>query len=73
MSRFYEISPKLIGGTYLDPKSTKRVRHVIPVVSLREARPPFVVCVALDSTGGSLEATLRATGLKHGRDYLHAL
>ena len=41
----------------------------VPVLHFRDARPPFVTCVALDRTGGAFEANLASRGLEEGVDY----
>ncbi|VDL68288.1 unnamed protein product [Nippostrongylus brasiliensis] len=36
-----------------------------------DARPPLVICVKLDMTGGDLERLVAESGWIEGRDYIH--
>ncbi|XP_072602560.1 uncharacterized protein [Vulpes vulpes] len=54
---------------YEDSKETPKPR--VPILHFRAARPPFVICVKLDLTGGEFEANLRSLNLQEGRDFLH--
>ena len=45
--------------------------HKVPIVHFSAAAPPFVLCVALDRTGGAFEANLASLELTEGRDYYH--
>uniref|UniRef100_A0A8C2RIY3 UDP-GlcNAc:betaGal beta-1,3-N-acetylglucosaminyltransferase like 1 n=1 Tax=Capra hircus TaxID=9925 RepID=A0A8C2RIY3_CAPHI len=51
--------------------SQERPKPRIPVLHFRAARPPFVICVKLDLTGGVFEDNLRSLNLQEGRDFLH--
>nr|XP_025855197.1 UDP-GlcNAc:betaGal beta-1,3-N-acetylglucosaminyltransferase-like protein 1 [Vulpes vulpes] len=53
----------------LSPQETPKPR--VPILHFRAARPPFVICVKLDLTGGEFEANLRSLNLREGRDFLH--
>nr|XP_036853540.1 UDP-GlcNAc:betaGal beta-1,3-N-acetylglucosaminyltransferase-like protein 1 isoform X15 [Manis javanica] len=43
----------------------------VPILHFRAARPPFVICVKLDLTGGAFEDNLKSLGLQEGRDFIH--
>lgn len=46
-----------------------KLKRRIPIISYKNVRPPFVVCVKLDLTGGQLESYLEQTDCIEGRDY----
>ncbi|XP_055264228.1 UDP-GlcNAc:betaGal beta-1,3-N-acetylglucosaminyltransferase-like protein 1 isoform X4 [Moschus berezovskii] len=62
---------KIRKGFYCYEDSQERPKPRIPVVHFRAARPPFVICVKLDLTGGVFEDNLRSLNLQEGRDFLH--
>uniref|UniRef100_A0AC11E029 UDP-GlcNAc:betaGal beta-1,3-N-acetylglucosaminyltransferase like 1 n=1 Tax=Ovis aries TaxID=9940 RepID=A0AC11E029_SHEEP len=62
---------KIRKGFYCYEDSQERPKPRIPVLHFRAARPPFVICVKLDLTGGVFEDNLRSLNLQEGRDFLH--
>uniref|UniRef100_A0A8C7EXP5 UDP-GlcNAc:betaGal beta-1,3-N-acetylglucosaminyltransferase-like protein 1 n=1 Tax=Neovison vison TaxID=452646 RepID=A0A8C7EXP5_NEOVI len=51
--------------------SQERPKPRVPILHFRAARPPFVICVKLDLTGGAFENNLRSLHLREGQDFLH--
>uniref|UniRef100_A0A4X1TS74 Uncharacterized protein n=1 Tax=Sus scrofa TaxID=9823 RepID=A0A4X1TS74_PIG len=62
---------KIQKGFYCHEESQERPKPRVPVLHFRAARPPFVICVKLDLTGGAFEDNLRSLHLREGRDFLH--
>eukprot|EP00026_Physarum_polycephalum_P010444 Phypoly_transcript_10608.p1 GENE.Phypoly_transcript_10608~~Phypoly_transcript_10608.p1 ORF type:complete len:174 (+),score=33.03 Phypoly_transcript_10608:740-1261(+) len=64
---FCDIDPKKIGTKYVNSKT----HHQIPIIHFKEAKPPLVICVALDRTNGEFEENVNALNLVEGVDYWH--
>ncbi|XP_056405503.1 UDP-GlcNAc:betaGal beta-1,3-N-acetylglucosaminyltransferase-like protein 1 isoform X3 [Hyla sarda] len=62
---------KISKGFYTFEESEKRPKPRIPVLHFTEAKPPFIICVKLDLTGGGFEDNLRSLNLTEGEDYYH--
>ncbi|XP_038402129.1 queuosine-tRNA galactosyltransferase isoform X10 [Canis lupus baileyi] len=62
---------KIRKGFYCYEDSEEAPKPRVPILHFRAARPPFVICVKLDLTGGEFEANLRSLHLQEGRDFLH--
>ncbi|XP_041581636.1 UDP-GlcNAc:betaGal beta-1,3-N-acetylglucosaminyltransferase-like protein 1 isoform X3 [Vulpes lagopus] len=62
---------KIRKGFYCYEDSKEAPKPRVPILHFRAARPPFVICVKLDLTGGEFEANLRSLNLQEGRDFLH--
>lgn len=62
---------KIKKGFYCYEDSKERPKPRVPIVHFRDARPPFVICVKLDLTGGAFEDNLQSLNLREGRDFLH--
>ncbi|XP_037849716.2 queuosine-tRNA galactosyltransferase isoform X4 [Chlorocebus sabaeus] len=62
---------KIRKGFYCHEDSQERPKPRIPILHFRAARPPFVICVKLDLTGGAFEDNLRSLHLQEGQDFLH--
>jgi len=43
----------------------------VPVIHFSQAKPPLVICVALDRTNGHFEKNLKSLNLCEGIDYYH--
>ncbi|XP_035211954.1 UDP-GlcNAc:betaGal beta-1,3-N-acetylglucosaminyltransferase-like protein 1 isoform X2 [Stegodyphus dumicola] len=43
----------------------------IPIIHFSKAKPPFILCVKLDMTGGKFEENLASLCLIEGKDYFH--
>lgn len=63
VAAFCDVDPTKVGTEY------QFYEWRVPVLHFREARPPFVTCVALDRTGGAFEANLASLGLTEGVDF----
>ncbi|XP_037349271.2 UDP-GlcNAc:betaGal beta-1,3-N-acetylglucosaminyltransferase-like protein 1 isoform X1 [Talpa occidentalis] len=62
---------KIRKGFYSYEDSQDRPKPRIPILHFRAARPPFVICVKLDLTGGAFEDNLQSLQLQEGRDFIH--
>ncbi|XP_057357884.1 UDP-GlcNAc:betaGal beta-1,3-N-acetylglucosaminyltransferase-like protein 1 isoform X8 [Manis pentadactyla] len=62
---------KIRKGFYCYEDSQEKPKPRVPILHFRAARPPFVICVKLDLTGGAFEDNLRSLGLQEGRDFVH--
>ncbi|XP_069606704.1 queuosine-tRNA galactosyltransferase isoform X2 [Ranitomeya imitator] len=62
---------KISKGFYTFEESEEHPKPRIPVLHFSEAKPPFIICVKLDLTGGGFEDNLRSLNLKEGEDYHH--
>ncbi|XP_077109706.1 queuosine-tRNA galactosyltransferase isoform X3 [Ranitomeya variabilis] len=62
---------KISKGFYTFEESEEHPKPRIPVLHFSEAKPPFIICVKLDLTGGGFEDNLRSLNLKEGEDYYH--
>jgi len=64
---FCDIDPQKIGTKYVNSKT----HHQIPITHFTQAKPPLVICVALDRTNGEFESNVKAMNLVEGVDYWH--
>ncbi|XP_075702021.1 queuosine-tRNA galactosyltransferase isoform X2 [Rhinoderma darwinii] len=62
---------KISKGFYTFEESEERPKPRIPVLHFTETKPPFIICVKLDLTGGGFEDNLRSLNLTEGEDYYH--
>ncbi|XP_015415425.1 PREDICTED: UDP-GlcNAc:betaGal beta-1,3-N-acetylglucosaminyltransferase-like protein 1 [Myotis davidii] len=62
---------KIKKGFYCYEDSQEKPKPRVPILHFRAARPPFVICVKLDLTGGAFEDNLRSLHLQEGQDFLH--
>ncbi|XP_053711543.1 UDP-GlcNAc:betaGal beta-1,3-N-acetylglucosaminyltransferase-like protein 1 isoform X2 [Synchiropus splendidus] len=62
---------KIKKGFYTYEDSKERPKRRVPIVSYKDASPPFIVCVKLDMTGGILEENINSLNLVEGVDYYH--
>jgi hypothetical protein len=62
-----DVDVKKIGTIYHQAYTNLRV----PIIHFKDAKPPFVLCVALDRTNGEFEKNLMSLNLKEGEDYFH--
>ncbi|CAG9818491.1 unnamed protein product [Phaedon cochleariae] len=68
---FCDVDRNKIGHKYVPFDAEKRTNGTgIDIVHFRDARPPFVICVKMDTTGGDFENHLRGLHLKEGTDYV---
>ncbi|KDR09975.1 UDP-GlcNAc:betaGal beta-1,3-N-acetylglucosaminyltransferase-like protein 1 [Zootermopsis nevadensis] len=64
---FCDVDVKKVGKMYSPPNQS---RH-IPIIHFTQVKPPVVICVKLDLTGGSFEENLKSLKLQEGTDYIH--
>ncbi|XP_038633333.1 UDP-GlcNAc:betaGal beta-1,3-N-acetylglucosaminyltransferase-like protein 1 isoform X4 [Scyliorhinus canicula] len=62
---------KITKGFYTYQESKDKPKPKIPIYHFTEAKPPFIICVKLDLTGGGFEENLSSLKLKEGVDYYH--
>ncbi|XP_049818551.1 UDP-GlcNAc:betaGal beta-1,3-N-acetylglucosaminyltransferase-like protein 1 [Aethina tumida] len=48
----------------------RKIGRPVPIISYKEAQPPFVICVKIDLTNGDFESNLKSLNLQEGRDYV---
>ncbi|XP_013387422.1 UDP-GlcNAc:betaGal beta-1,3-N-acetylglucosaminyltransferase-like protein 1 [Lingula anatina] len=58
-------------GVYTYEESKCIPKPKIPIVHFTRAKPPFIICVKQDMTGGQLEENLASLQLTEGKDYIH--
>lgn len=68
---FCDVDVNKIGNHYTFEYSDQRPKPKVPIVHFRNARPPFVLCVKMDLTGGQFEENLNSLELEEGKDYYH--
>uniref|UniRef100_A0A8C4QIC8 Glycosyltransferase 2-like domain-containing protein n=1 Tax=Eptatretus burgeri TaxID=7764 RepID=A0A8C4QIC8_EPTBU len=64
-------SKKIVKAFYTYHESKQRPKPTVPVVHFTEARPPFVLCVKMDFTGGYFEQNLASLCLDEEVHYVH--
>ena len=62
---------KIDKGVYVYENCKIRPKPTIPIVHFTNAKPPFIICVKLNLTGGQLESNLASLNLQEGTDYIH--
>ncbi|XP_077022429.1 queuosine-tRNA galactosyltransferase [Tamandua tetradactyla] len=62
---------KIRKGFYCYEDSEERPKPRVPILHFQAAKPPFILCVKLDLTGGVFENNLRSLHLREGRDFVH--
>ncbi|XP_053309083.1 UDP-GlcNAc:betaGal beta-1,3-N-acetylglucosaminyltransferase-like protein 1 [Spea bombifrons] len=62
---------KISKGFYTFEESQEQPKPKIPVIHFQDAKPPFIVCVKLDLTGGGFEENLKSLNLREGVDFYH--
>ncbi|XP_028935911.1 UDP-GlcNAc:betaGal beta-1,3-N-acetylglucosaminyltransferase-like protein 1 isoform X2 [Ornithorhynchus anatinus] len=62
---------KIAKGWYTYEDCQERPKPKIPILHFQDAKPPFVICVKLDLTGGEFEDNLKTLCLQEGLDYHH--
>ncbi|XP_071813362.1 queuosine-tRNA galactosyltransferase-like [Apostichopus japonicus] len=62
---------KIEKGVYIYEESKVLPKPRIPILHFTNAKPPFIICVKLDLTGGGLEKNLTSLNLQEGKDYYH--
>ncbi|KAJ9596448.1 hypothetical protein L9F63_012532 [Diploptera punctata] len=64
---FCDVDVNKVGKTYVPPNDPHRV---IPIIHFTQAKPPLLICVKLDLTGGNFENNLQSLNLQEGSDYI---
>ncbi|CAL4141082.1 unnamed protein product [Meganyctiphanes norvegica] len=68
---FCDVDVKKVGKFYTYEHSAEKNKPKVPIIHFSEAKPPLVICMKLDLTGGGFEKNLESLMLKEGRDYYH--
>ncbi|KJH52388.1 hypothetical protein DICVIV_01365 [Dictyocaulus viviparus] len=70
---FCDVDQKKIKREWFEQydSSNRLVTWKVPIIHVRIARPPLVICVKLDMTGGDLERIISESKWKEGRDFVH--
>ncbi|KAM3923910.1 queuosine-tRNA galactosyltransferase isoform 2-T2 [Leptodactylus fuscus] len=68
---FCDVDKNKISKGFYTFEESERPKPRVPVLHFTEAKPPFIICVKLDLTGGGFEDNLRSLSLKEGEDYYH--
>lgn len=72
VAAFCDVDPKKIKcGAYIYHESTEKIKPTVPIVHFQSAKPPFIICMKLDLTGGEFEKNLASLNLKEGVDFFH--
>jgi hypothetical protein len=64
-------SKKLSLGHYIHEESKNIPKPRVPIIHYKDAKPPLLLCIKWDLTGGEFERNLDSLGLKEGEDYYH--
>lgn len=68
---FCDVDVKKIGNFYTYEHSLEKIKPKVPIIHFCEAKPPLVICMKLDLTGGSFERNLESLMLLEDKDYFH--
>lgn len=72
VTAFCDVDEKKIEkGVYIYEESKILPKPRIPILHFTDSKPPFIICVKLDLTGGGLEENLSSLNLEEGKDYYH--
>lgn len=72
VAAFCDVDPKKIKcGAYIYHESKEKIKPTVPIVHFQSAKPPFIICLKLDLTGGEFERNLASLNLKEGVDFYH--
>lgn len=72
VAAFCDVDPKKIKcGAYIYHESKIKIKPTVPIVHFQSAKPPFIICMKLDLTGGEFEKNLASLNLKEGVDFFH--
>lgn len=64
-------SKKIKCGAYIYHESKEKIKPTVPIVHFQSAKPPFIICMKLDLTGGEFEKNLASLNLTEGVDFFH--
>lgn len=72
VAAFCDVDPKKIKcGAYIYHESKEKIKPTVPIVHFQSAKPPFIICMKLDLTGGEFEKNLASLNLKEEVDFFH--
>lgn len=72
VAAFCDVDPKKIKcGAYIYHESKEKIKPTVQIVHFQSAKPPFIICMKLDLTGGEFEKNLASLNLKEGVDFFH--
>lgn len=72
VAAFCDVDPKKIKcGAYVYHESKEKIKPTVPIVHFKSAKPPFIICMKLDLTGGEFEKNLASLNLEEGVDFFH--
>lgn len=72
VAAFCDVDPKKIKcGAYIYHESKEKIKPTVPIVHFKSAKPPFIICMKLDLTGGEFEKNLASLNLEEGVDFFH--
>ncbi|KAG0719131.1 UDP-GlcNAc:betaGal beta-1,3-N-acetylglucosaminyltransferase-like protein 1 [Chionoecetes opilio] len=66
---FCDVDAKKVNTFYTYEASPDRVKPRVPILHFTKARPPLVICMKLELTGGKFEENLASLKLQEGKDY----
>lgn len=67
VAAFCDVDPKKIKcGAYIYHESKEKIKPTVPIVHFKSAKPPFIICMKLDLTGGEFEKNLASLNLEEG-------
>ncbi|XP_037804568.1 UDP-GlcNAc:betaGal beta-1,3-N-acetylglucosaminyltransferase-like protein 1 [Penaeus monodon] len=68
---FCDVDVKKIGTCYTYEESKERPKPKVPIVHFSQIKPPLIICMKMDLTGGKFEENLESLHLEEGKDYFH--
>ncbi|XP_025076237.1 UDP-GlcNAc:betaGal beta-1,3-N-acetylglucosaminyltransferase-like protein 1 isoform X2 [Pomacea canaliculata] len=68
---FCDVDEKKIKKQFYTYEKSKRPKPKIPIVHFSQVKPPVIICVKMNLTGGSFEENLSSLNLVEGEDYFH--
>lgn len=72
VAAFCDVDPKKVKcGAYIYHESKEKIKPTVPIVHFKSAKPPFIICMKLDLTGGEFEKNLASLNLEEGVDFFH--
>ncbi|EGC40144.1 hypothetical protein DICPUDRAFT_146960 [Dictyostelium purpureum] len=67
VTAFCDVDKNKIGQKY----NAAYTPYSVPIIHFSQAKPPLVICVALDRSNGEFENNLNSLNLKEGTEYWH--
>ncbi|XP_050692203.1 UDP-GlcNAc:betaGal beta-1,3-N-acetylglucosaminyltransferase-like protein 1 isoform X1 [Eriocheir sinensis] len=66
---FCDVDAKKVGSVYTYEESAERPKPRVPIVHFTKARPPLIICMKMELTGGKFEENLASLFLQEATDY----